>query len=931
MVAGSLKYDTQIDIGGFKKGINDIGKQVSSSGTKMRNIIGALGITKLIGQAVSTINASVEDAVKRVDTLNNYPKVMSNLGISAEASTKSINKLSKQLQGLPTTLDSGAMAVQRFTSANGDIDKSTDLFLALNNAILAGGASMDIQATALEQISQAYAKGKPDMMEWRALQTAMPAQLKQIAEAMGTTSAELGEGLRQGWIDMDEFMNTVLKLNKKGIGSYKSFEKQARNSVDGIGTSTKNMKTAIVRGVGNIISSFDKLLKKNGLGGVSNVISGIGKTAEKVLSKVGKGIENLNIPALIKVMKDLLPIIGAVVSAFIGYEIALKAIQAINVIKNITSTASAFISLIPSITSTKDAMALLNVTFSANPIGLVIAGISALAGVLVMSQTVFAEELSQVEKNNNALNNYKNEMNDIAKAKDEYIKANSGEINNYQNLANELNNLVDKNGKVKKGYEERAKFIAETLSEALGIEIELNNGVIKGYEKINGAINDVIRQKRAKIILDAHEQEYNKAIEKEAELQKILTSALNEQKEAQKELNKWTKDVAQQYGLTEKELMDLLNTQNIFNSELPISGQELANLQGKFNGLRGSVNNANKSLQESQRVYDENQLKIVDYEIALQGFSNKNYEIVNKIYNDTINFQGKTNRETYDKYEESIVTMEQYLARLKDNRTKYNEEEYKALKSSGESKLKELKEQQAKYKTAIDEGGKKTVEATAKITADELLAMQGKTIEFKKTAEGHIQAYVDGVKYKKPLAEKDAQKLGQDIAKKIDNAKSDSKKAGENIIVGLQQGIENKNLRNNAFSSIMNFGSSLLTKLKNALKEKSPSRATREMGQYLIEGLTLGVDDEKGNALKSVDNFGNEVLSKMQKAVNLQTGMMSFSGTTGSVSQILSANSVIQVENYNTLELDGEVVYENQQQVQQRKDLQYSFGGGTSK
>ena len=90
------------------------------------------------------------------------------------------------------------MAVQRFTSANGDIEKSTDLFLAVNNAILAGGASSEIQASALEQLSQAYAKGKPDMMEWRTLMTAMPAQLKQVANAMGyLSSADLGEAVRE--------------------------------------------------------------------------------------------------------------------------------------------------------------------------------------------------------------------------------------------------------------------------------------------------------------------------------------------------------------------------------------------------------------------------------------------------------------------------------------------------------------------------------------------------------------------------------------------------------------------------------------------------------------------------------------------------------------------------------------------------------------
>ena len=213
-VAGTLTYKTELDTSGIQK-----------SGSTVKSIIAGLGITKLISTAMNTIKNSTDDAIKRLDTLNNFPKVMSNLGISAKESQKSIEKMSDKLAGLPTTLDQGASAVQRFTSANGDVEKSTDIFLALNNAILAGGASTEIQASALEQMSQAYAKGKPDMMEWRSLMTAMPAQLKQVADAMGYASAdELGESLRNGTVSMDEFMGTITKLNTEGLNGFQSFE-----------------------------------------------------------------------------------------------------------------------------------------------------------------------------------------------------------------------------------------------------------------------------------------------------------------------------------------------------------------------------------------------------------------------------------------------------------------------------------------------------------------------------------------------------------------------------------------------------------------------------------------------------------------------------------------------------------------------------------
>lgn len=388
-----MTYDTKIDKSGFEKGLNSITNSVKSGSTKIKDIVSALGITKIIGKAVSVINNSIDGAVSRIDTLNNFPKVMSNLGIASENSEKAVKKLSDGLQGIPTTLDDASLAVQRFTSKNGDVNKSVDLFLAVNNALLAGGASADIQSIAMEQLSQAYAKGKPDMVEWKSLQTAMPAQLKQVAQAFNMTSDELGEALRKGEISMDDFMDKIIELNKNGTGEFKSFEEQAKNSTGGIKTSIANAKTAITRGVAKIIETFDEALKSNGLGGIATVISKIGSTAEKVIKKVASLIPQVVEKAkeiynwVINnqtVLKALVGVLASVTAGYLAYKAVLIAINAIQIAKNIIGTVSAFISLIPAIKSAKDAMLLLNMAFSANPIGLIIGIIVALIGILVV-------------------------------------------------------------------------------------------------------------------------------------------------------------------------------------------------------------------------------------------------------------------------------------------------------------------------------------------------------------------------------------------------------------------------------------------------------------------------------------------------------------------------------------------------------------------
>ena len=388
-IAGSLTYDTKIDKNGFEKGLNSLKNKTSTVGGQIKSIIAALGIGKLVSAGFNIINNSIDGAISRIDTLNNYPKVMSNLGISAEDAQKSITKMSDKLAGLPTTLDEGALSVQRFTSANGDINKSTDYFLALNNAILAGGASADIQSTALEQLSQAYAKGKPDMMEWRSIQTAMPAQLNQVAKAFNMTSDELGEALRNGKISMDDFMTKIVELNENGSNGFQSFEQQAKNSTGGIATSIKVAKTQVVKGVADVIMAFDQLLKDEGLGGISSIISDIGKKAKEVLSMFAQNLPSIvakikqTIPLIVEKMKQLAPLIVTVVSALVAYKATLIAITAIQFAQKIGSLVLGFIKLIPAIKSVKDAMILLNVAFGINPIALIIAAIAALVAAFI--------------------------------------------------------------------------------------------------------------------------------------------------------------------------------------------------------------------------------------------------------------------------------------------------------------------------------------------------------------------------------------------------------------------------------------------------------------------------------------------------------------------------------------------------------------------
>ena len=306
---------------GLRQAINselnaaNVGAQAGSSFTSgFAAKLGAIsGVTQSIfSKVTSLVSGQFDAAISRVDRLNNFSNVMSNLNIPVEESEATIERLSDRLTGLPTSLDSAASAVQRFTTKNGDVEKSADLFLALNDALIAGGASADIQSSALEQISQAYAKGKPDMIEWRSLLQAMPAQATQIGKAFGMSTEELGEALRTGELSMDDFMNKIVDLDKAGENGFKSFAEQARAATDTIQTRMANVSTSLTKVVAAALNGDD--LEKP----LSQLVDRVTELAPQLITGFTRAVIGL-LPAVAELIPPILEtILGLAPEIFDG-------------------------------------------------------------------------------------------------------------------------------------------------------------------------------------------------------------------------------------------------------------------------------------------------------------------------------------------------------------------------------------------------------------------------------------------------------------------------------------------------------------------------------------------------------------------------------------------------------------------------------------
>lgn len=266
------------------KGGGQAGKGFASALLAKGGIIGAAAAVTT--KAMGVISNSIGSAVGRADQMNNFPKVMKNLGYSSQDAAASIKKISNALDGLPTTSSAMTGMVQQLAPLTSNLDEATDIALAFNNAMLAGGASTMEQENALTQYTQMLSAGKVDMQAWRSIQAAMPGQLNQVAEAMlgaGKNSNDLYEAMKNGSISFDDFNKKVMELNQNGFGKYASFAQQAKDATQGIGTAMENVKNRVAKAVQKVIEAVGV---ENIAGAINGFSSQFGKVGDAAASMV---------------------------------------------------------------------------------------------------------------------------------------------------------------------------------------------------------------------------------------------------------------------------------------------------------------------------------------------------------------------------------------------------------------------------------------------------------------------------------------------------------------------------------------------------------------------------------------------------------------------------------------------------------------------
>lgn len=264
----------------------------------MGSFIGAIGAT-VVGKAFSLITNNVQGAITRIDTLTNATRNFQNMGVKTSVVNTQMNNLKNAINGLPTSLDSAVSGVQLLTSSlNGNMPQSVSVFKALNDGILGFGGTTEQVTNSITQLSQAFSNGKIDAETWNSMiDSGLGPTLNAMAKQMGITTGALKSGLSDGSISVSQFNDALVNLDKNGGGGIASLSKIAQDSTSGIGTSMANAKTAVTRGVADMITAVNNGIKSldittplGKITGIGSIISQLGTVVEQTFGAIGQAI-----------------------------------------------------------------------------------------------------------------------------------------------------------------------------------------------------------------------------------------------------------------------------------------------------------------------------------------------------------------------------------------------------------------------------------------------------------------------------------------------------------------------------------------------------------------------------------------------------------------------------------------------------------------
>ena len=744
-------------------------------------------------------------------------RALENAGMDSSEYTKLLDILAKAGQTTGVSVSNLAESVTKNGATFRQLGYTTEEAVAMLAKFEKEGVNSEVAvkglATAVKQWGKDGKNAKEEyqkaLEEIERTEDVTEATQKAIEIFGSKAGPELVEDIQAGKLEYKDFLDVLQQSEGTVTNTYEA----TQDGFDKIKLAIQGGKAELGQWVRDlatehqdqIVAIIDKIKE-----GVKNVISWVVKNGDVIIE---------TIKAIAKVMATLWAVkkAAAMATAINGVITAIKGMSAAATAANTATTA---------LSGSSGILAAL-----VSPGGAIVLGLAAIAAVtatvisLTKEQAKEVDVLTDAEKESiQASHDLKTAYDEMETSRQESMKSVDNEYSHYQDLITELDSLVGANGKVKEGYEDRVQFIVTTLNEALGMEMQLQDGIIQNYAKERQAINELLETKKAEAILQANEAAYTEAIQKKTEAantyvkaQQTFNDVLARAEEKAVEVNKANMEYAR-----------ILKEDGVMAAQDYISSQQ--EVYAEYDKLQQEVTNTRAALHEATDAYQGYNQTIQHYEGLSAAIISGDSQKINDALLKTENSFKTANNTTADV--------------LKKQRDQY-QENYEALKK------------------AVAEGDKSVTQQMiddAKKLADKAQA------EYLKSGGESVAGYTKGLQDNSKYAEKAAAELGYDSYEDFNQSlgiNSPSKKtfqSGEYFAQGFINGMDSKS--STVYQKAYALAQKAIEGLKKGQKEGSPSKITYESGKFFTEGYMNGIVSLTSKLIKTTKKMVKTVIKQ---------------------------------------------------------------------
>lgn len=898
------KVTIVVDVDGNKvKVLNDELDKTAQKGDRgsssLKKFAVGSAVFQLAAKGAELLGEALGGAIQRFDTLESYPRVMKAMGHSTEDVTRSTKKLANGIEGLPTTLNEVVGTAQRLTSITGDINKSTDLTLALNNAFLASGSSSADASRGLQQFSQMLSAGKVDMQSWKTLQETMPYALQKTAESFGfagqSAQNDFYTALKEGRITFDQFSSKLVELNG-GVGG---FAELAKSNSKGIQTSFGNLKNAVVKGVANTIKALDDLTKaatgktiaenfdalkviiNAAFGVIVNIIKASTPVFQTLFSILGTGVSVISFltPVIISLGSALLAmraantvvtytrnLIGAwqafqgTASAAVGVINLMNAAQATcgtvtkaqmvaNLANNGALTASNLLygvltGAISLETATTIAATAATTAFKAaltaltGPIGWVVAGVGLAVGALVGLWQRLTAESEETKR-------LKSEQEELVKSTDQLTDSVKQSAQERQKNLESVKGNTESYQKLADEIVQLSQKTNKTAADKgnLKKKIDALNASVSGlnlvYDKNTDSLSHNSDQIKARISAMEAESTWEASQKNLLDIEKKRTEVGEQLKQIAEQRKKWNEESNVSDSARKEKLQELNDKET-----------ELKNIQTELQTEYEKTSQVQQAASEAMATAAENgsNRQVISYE-GMSKAQQKAVDDMRTKYNELL----ETTTNMFDQIQmKSAISVDEMIANLQKNQeavnnwaTNLNTLAERGVNEGILAKLQQMGPKGGLYvQELVNASDEKLATLNEVFTQGGESAMNGLTAGMDTGALG-ITDKIKGI------VQSQVSSLQEEIAA------ADFPEKGKNIPEGVGDGI--KAGAEIASEASKNMANDIKESFTSEMDIHSPSRVFNEYGGFITTGLAEGIDKGTNQPVSSVTNLANQI------------------------------------------------------------------------